>query len=168
MYIQNYILRKGFVNKTLLDCMDLRSLIWLKLGDHKFLRHVFVSLVWPTTEWWTERASILYCLVLKRNLLVTVKLSLLVLQYLTACIYFCTFSPDRSPWVVYYSATSLQFFWLDHVFPDIFSFNSVKKETAVKTIHHCSHSSTVFPQVSGLYTGNSPILTKKPSVFHGL
>lgn len=61
------------------------------------------------------------------------------------------------------------FFHLYHVFLDISLFNLVKKETAVKTAHHCSWSSTLCPKLLELlYTQKIAwYLTKLPSVFMG-
>lgn len=56
---------------------------------------------------------------------------------------------------------------LYHVFLDTSLLNLVKKETAVKTAHHCSWSSTLCPQLPELYTKNSLVFNKTPFSFHG-
>lgn len=55
-------------------------------------------------------------------------------------------------------------FQLDHICPDISLFNWVKTVIAAKVAQHCSHSSTVRPQVSALNTENSLIFDKNRTV----
>lgn len=68
---------------------------------------------------------------------------------------------DRQPPLAWH------FFHLYHVFLNISLFNLVKKETAVKTAHHCSWSSTLCPQLLELFTKNSLVFNKTPFSFHG-